>query len=804
MADNQELKQRTYPLLALRGMLIFPHMVTPLEVGRERSIKALEEAMSQNKQIVLAAQIEASVVDPQPEDIYEYGTLCEVKQLLKLPEGQIRVLVEGLARIKVQSYVENEGYLKASVLIIEEDYDDGLEVQALRRSVLQRFEDYVRISKKIPAEVLSSINSIDDPHRFADTVAGQLQLTVEERQPLLEAVSIKLRFERILHLIIKELDLLELEKKIQQRVRKQMERTQREFYLREQMKAIQTELGDRDDRVSEVEDYKKKLKNAKLPKEAKAKVVHELHRFERMPPMAAEAVVVRNYLDWMLVLPWSKTTKDRLDIDQAEEVLEADHYGLEKVKQRILEYLAVRQLSKELKGPILCLVGPPGVGKTSLARSIANTLDRKFARLSLGGVRDEAEIRGHRRTYVGALPGRIIQALKTAGSKNPVILLDEVDKLTSDFRGDPTSALLEVLDPEQNNTFSDHFLEVPFDLSQVMFLTTANVLHSIPGPLRDRMEIIEIPGYTELEKLEIAKRHLWEKQIKAHGLHLDQINISDNTFLKIINDYTREAGVRSLERQLAGICRKVATEIVRGAQLPIRLSVLSLSKYLGAVRYQHQVVEPEDRIGVATGLAYTSFGGEILTIEVTIIKGKGKLTLTGKLGDVMQESAQAAMSYIRSRANQLSIDPDFHEKYDIHIHVPEGAVPKDGPSAGITIATALTSALSGRAVRKEIAMTGEITLRGRVLPIGGLKEKLLAAHRAGITHILIPSQNEKDLEEIPENVRRKLRIDFVDHMDAVLAWALIPKAAKSDQEELYFIPTEDVSNQTHSPWMEEQ
>ncbi len=794
--------QEIYPLLALRGMIIFPYMVTPLEVGRERSILALEQAMAHDKKIVLASQVEASIVEPQPEDIHTFGTLCEVKQLLKLPEGQIRVLVEGLNRVEIKRFIDNDDYLEVGIISMENGYEDDLEVKALRRSVLERFEKYVKIGKKIPAEVLGSVSSIDDPDRFSHTVAGQLQMPVEERQPLLEVHSVKERLEQILRLLVKELDLLELEKKIQQRVRKQMERTQRDFYLREQIKAIQTELGERDDRITEVEDYKKKLKTAKLPKEAKTKVIHELHRFERMPPMATEAVVVRSYLDWMLGLPWRKTTKDRLDIHAAQTVLEADHYGLEKVKERILEYLAVRQLAKHLKGPILCLVGPPGVGKTSLARSVAVALQRKFARLSLGGIRDEAEIRGHRRTYVGALPGRIIQSLKTAGSSNPVILLDEVDKLTSDFRGDPTSALLEVLDPEQNNTFSDHYLEVPYDLSQVLFLTTANVLHAIPSPLRDRMEIIEIPGYTEHEKLEIGKRHLWNKQLSAHGLTAEQVSISDNTYFRIINDYTREAGVRTLERQLAAICRKVATEVVKGTHTPIRISVTTLNKYLGAPRYQHQVAEKEDRVGVATGLAYTSFGGEILSIEVTIIKGKGKLTLTGKLGDVMQESAQAAMSYVRSRVGHLGIDPEFHEKYDIHIHIPEGAIPKDGPSAGITIATGLTSALSGRPIRKDIAMTGEITLRGRVLPIGGVKEKLLAAHRAGITHILLPTRNEKDLEDIPDSIRRKLRIDFVDHMDTVLGWALIPTPVKDQDDKGLYIPTDEVTNGSHS-WMEE-
>lgn len=790
----------TYPLLALRGVLIFPNMITPLEVGREVSIHALEEAMTKDKKLVFVAQKDASIVEPQQEDLYRVGTLSEVKQLLKLPEGQIRVLVEGLERVKILDFLDNEHFFEVNVELMESNVDYDLELEALSRSVLSQFEKYVRMSKKIPHEVIGSVISINDLDQLADAVAGQIIAKVEARQPLLEETSVKARLELLLELLLKELDLLELEKKIQARVRKQMERTQREYYLREQIKAIQGELGDKDDRVSEVEEYKKKLKEAKLPKEAKAKVIHELHRFERMPPMAAEAVVVRNYLDWMLALPWSKMTKDRLDINEAERILDADHYGLTQVKQRILEYLAVRQLTNELKGPILCLVGPPGVGKTSLARSIADSLNRKFVRISLGGVRDEAEIRGHRRTYVGALPGRIIQAMKTAGSRNPVFLLDEIDKLASDFRGDPTSALLEALDPEQNNKFSDHYLEVPFDLSKVLFLTTANVLYQIPAPLRDRMEIIEVPGYTEQEKLEIAKRHLWSKQLKAHGLHEDQVIISENTFIKIISNYTREAGVRELERQLAAICRKIAAEIVRGSQTPIRINVTSLNKYLGIPRFEHQVMAGEDRIGVATGLAYTSFGGELLSIEVTIVKGKGNVTLTGKLGEVMQESAQAAISYIRSRAEQLGVAPDFHEKVDIHVHVPEGAIAKDGPSAGITIATAVVSALVGKAVRRDVAMTGEITLRGRVLPVGGIKEKLLAAHRGGITHILLPKENEKNIEEIPEDILRKIDIDFVDHMDSVLKFALVDDSKDAD-EELDFVPPEQFTN-NDQPWFE--
>ena len=700
-------------------------------------------------------------------------------------------MMEGLQRVEIRYFIEDGNYFKVAVEPRESIVTHDMETEALRRSVLDFFEKYVRMSKKIPNEVISSVNSISDPDRFADAVAGQIASTIEERQPLLEELYTKKRLEMLLQLLSKELDLLELEKKIQLKVRKQMERTQREYYLREQMKAIQGELGDKDEKLSEVDEYKRKLAAAKLPKDAKAKVVHELHRFEKMPPMAAEAVVVRNYLDWMLSLPWSKTTKDRLDINRAEEILDRDHYGLTQVKQRILEYLAVRQLTKQLKGPILCLVGPPGVGNTSLARSVADSLGRTFVRISLGGIRDEAEIRGHRRTYVGALPGRIIQAMKAAGSRNPVFLLDEIDKLGMDFRGDPTSALLEALDPEQNHSFSDHYLEVPFDLSQVMFLTTANVLHQIPPPLRDRMEVIEIPGYTEHEKLEIAKRHLWPKQLVAHGLVADQVQISENALTKVISDYTREAGVRNLERSLAAVCRKIAAEIVRGGKTPVRVTVSSLHKYLGVPKYQHHMIDSEDRVGVATGLAFTAVGGEILSIEVTIVKGKGNITLTGKLGEVMRESAQTAISYIRSRTDQLNIDPDFHEKYDIHVHVPEGAIPKDGPSAGITIATAVVSALTGKPVRRDLAMTGEITLRGRVLPIGGVKEKLLAAHRSGITHVILPKDNQMHLEDIPEDVLRKMEIEFVDHMDNVLEIALVGNEGQTDDaKELDFVPTE--------------
>ena len=775
-------------------------MVTPLEVGRPRSINALENAMIKGKKLVMAAQREVANLEPQPEDIYPIGTLCEVKQLLKTPEGQIRILVEGLERVRITEFNDTDFYYEVSVVHEEStDNEVDLEMRALIRTVREKFEEYVLSSnKRIPKEILATILDIKDPDRLADTIAHQLVIPLEDKQRLLERLNVKKRFEDIYELISKEIQIIDLEKQIQKRVRAQMERNQKEFYLREQIKAIQKELGERDDKVTEVEEYKKKLSKLKLPKEVKAKVVHEIHRFEKMPPMAAETVVVRNYLDWMLSLPWSTRTKDRIDIDEAQRILDQDHYGLEQVKERILEFLAVRKLTKGMKGPILCLVGPPGVGKTSLARSVAEALNRKFVRLSLGGVRDEAEIRGHRRTYVGALPGKIIQAMKTAGSMNPVMLLDEIDKLAADHRGDPTSALLEVLDPEQNHTFGDHYLEVPFDLSEVMFITTGNVLHAIPGPLRDRMEVIQLPGYTEEEKIEIAKRHLWGKQLKNHGIKEEQLKISDNTFSRIVAEYTREAGVRNLERQLATICRKAAIDIVKGVKLPIRVSVNNLEKYLGIPKYRHSQAEKVDKVGVATGLAFTQFGGDILSIEITVVDGKGKLTLTGQLGEVMRESAQAAMSYIRSRSRELGIDSDFHETKDIHMHVPEGAIPKDGPSAGITIATALASALSGRPVRKEVAMTGEITLRGRVLPIGGVKEKILAAHRAGLTHIILPQENRKDLEDLPDNVRKKLRIDLVEHMDEVLDLALLEEAV---DEAIGFIPTEQT--EVSGSWLED-
>ncbi len=762
-----------FPLLPLRGMLVFPYMITPLDVGRERSIRALEEAMTKERQLVLAAQRSAETTEPEADEIYEVGLVAEIKQLLKMPEGQIRVLVEGLHRVKIEEFVDTESCFHVKVSKILEIEESGPEIEALMRMVQNQFEEYVKLSRKVPSEVVVAINSIDEAARLADTIAAQLIVSVEEKQYLLESASTRERLEHLVLLLSKEIEILRLEKKIQGRVRKQLEKNQKEYYLREQMRAIQKELGEKDAIASEVDEFRGKIEKAKLPKAAREQALHELERLEKMPAMAAEAVVVRTYLEWLTALPWSKQTRDRLDIAAAQQILDEDHYGLDKVKERILEFLAVRHLTKKMKGPILCLVGPPGVGKTSLARSIARAMERKFVRFSLGGVRDEAEIRGHRRTYIGAMPGKVIQAMKQAGSRNPVMLLDEIDKMTMDFRGDPASALLEVLDPEQNSVFGDHYLEVTFDLSNVFFITTANVMHNIPRPLLDRMEVIQIPGYTEEEKLEIAKRHLWAKEVAANGLKDDQILVSDNAIQKVIAEYTRESGVRNLERELGSVCRKVAKDLVSGVEPPIRVNVNSIETYLGGPRFLRTLSEGESKIGVATGLAYTQVGGDILAIEVSVMPGKGHLTITGQLGDVMRESAQASLSYVRARAADLGIPIDFYEKHDIHIHVPEGGIPKDGPSAGITIATALASALTGRPIRGDLAMTGEITLRGRVLPIGGVKEKVLAAHRAGIKRVLLPKENARDLEDIPANIQRKLSIEIVEHMDAVLEKALL-------------------------------
>lgn len=766
-------KKRLIPLLPLRGILVFPYMIIHLDVGREKSISALEEAMVHDRLIMLASQKDAQNDKPLPEDIFSTGTVAEIKQLLKLPGGTIRVLVEGLHRAKIEKFIELDPYYQVEVNEFEEMEGKTPEVEALTRSVIHQFEQWVKLSKKIPPETLVSVVTVEEPGRLADLIASHLSLKIEDKQALLDAITVKDRLEKLCEIIGREMEILELEKKINVRVRKQMEKTQKEYYLREQLKAIQKELGDKDDRMAEVDDYRQRLKEQALPKEVAEKVTKEIERLEKMPPMVAESAVIRTYLDWLLALPWSKETTDRLDVKLAEDTLDEDHYGLGKVKERILEYLSIRKLTQSMKGPILCLVGPPGVGKTSLARSIARAMERKFVRVSLGGVRDEAEIRGHRRTYVGALPGRVIQGMRTVGSKNPVFLLDEIDKMSSDFRGDPSAALLEVLDPEQNNSFSDHYVEVPFDLSRVLWVVTANVMHNIPRPLLDRMEIISIPGYTEEEKVQIAKRYLIPKQVREHGLTDKQVIFTEGTVQKVIRDYTRESGVRNLERSMATLCRKVARQIVQNERTSIKITTQNLHTFLGAPKYRHAHAESNHQVGVSTGLAWTEVGGDVLATEVSIMKGKGKLTLTGQLGEVMRESAQAGFSYIRTKASDLGIDPEFYEKTDIHIHLPEGAIPKDGPSAGITMATAVASALTGKAVRSDLAMTGEITLRGRVLPVGGIKEKVLAAHRAGIKKIILPQENKRDLDELPANVKRSLEFVLVEHMDEVLKNALV-------------------------------
>ncbi|SDH76650.1 endopeptidase La [Alteribacillus bidgolensis] len=768
-----EQNTRNIPLLPLRGLLVFPTMVLHLDVGREKSVQALEQSMVDDSEIFLTSQIDLSVDEPDEEDMYHIGTLAKVKQMLKLPNGTIRVLVEGLERAKIKRFLDQKDYFEIEMAVLnEEENGNDSEEQALMRNVIEQFEQYVNISKKVSNETLQSVQDIAQPGRLADIVSSHLPLKVSEKQTLLETVNVRDRLMRILEILNNEKEVLGLEQKIGQRVKKSMEKTQKEYYLREQMKAIQKELGDKEGKTGEVEELREKIEEATMPENVEEKAYKELDRYEKMPSTSAESSVIRNYIEWLTQLPWTEETTDRLDINNAQEILDEDHYGLDKVKERVLEYLAVQELTQSLKGPILCLSGPPGVGKTSLARSVARALERKFVRISLGGVRDEAEIRGHRRTYVGAMPGRIIQAMKKAGSINPVFLLDEIDKMASDFRGDPSSAMLEVLDPEQNNAFSDHYIEETYDLSKVMFITTANNVSAIPEPLLDRMEIISIAGYTEIEKQGIAKGYLLPKQIKEHGLTKGKIQVKDDALLKLIRYYTREAGVRSLEREIATVCRKAAKKIVSGERKRVIVTPNTIEEMLGKPKFRYGQAEDVDQIGAATGLAYTTGGGNTLSIEVSLAKGKGELTLTGKLGDVMKESAQAAFSYIRSRVDDLKIEPDFYEKYDIHIHVPEGATPKDGPSAGITMATALISALTGRKVKKEVGMTGEITLRGRVLPIGGLKEKSMSAHRAGLKKVIIPKENEKDLEDIPESVREDLMYITVSHLDEVLKHAL--------------------------------
>lgn len=765
-------KELIVPLLPLRGLLVYPTMVLHLDVGREKSVQALEKAMVDDHLIFLTAQKDTTIDEPEQADLYSMGTLTRVKQMLKLPNGTIRVLVEGLKRAKIKEFYDENVYYAVKLTTFEDDTEKDIEDKALMKTILGYFEQYIKMSKKISAETYATVSDIEEPGRMTDIITSHLPLKLKEKQQILETIDVKERMNLVIEIIHNEKEILHLEKKIGQRVKRSMERTQKEYYLREQMKAIQKELGDKEGKSGEVVELTEKIEAAGMPEHVKETALKELSRYEKVPTSSAESAVIRNYIDWLIDLPWFEATEDDLNIEKAEQILNKDHYGLEKVKERVLEFLAVQQLTKSLKGPILCLAGPPGVGKTSLARSIASSLNRHFVRVSLGGVRDESEIRGHRRTYVGAMPGRIIQGMKKAKTINPVFLLDEIDKMSSDFRGDPSSAMLEVLDPEQNKNFSDHYIEEPYDLSKVMFIATANNLATIPGPLRDRMEIITIAGYTESEKYFIAKDHLLPKQIEEHGLTKGQLQIREEAMMRLIRYYTREAGVRGLERQLAAICRKTAKMIVAAEKKRVIITENNIEEFLGKPKYRYGQAELEDQIGVATGLAYTTVGGDTLQIEVALAPGKGKLVLTGKLGDVMKESAQAAFSYIRSKAEKLNIDADFHEKYDIHIHVPEGAVPKDGPSAGITIATALVSALSGRKVRKEVGMTGEITLRGRVLPIGGLKEKTLSAHRAGLTKIILPKDNEKDLDDIPDSVREQLEFVLVSHLDEVLQHAL--------------------------------
>ncbi|AYJ88837.1 MULTISPECIES: endopeptidase La [Bacillus] len=770
MAD--EIKKNV-PLLPLRGLLVYPTMVLHLDVGREKSVQALEQAMMNDHMIFLATQREISIDEPGEEEIFKVGTYTKIKQMLKLPNGTIRVLVEGLNRAQIESYVELEDYTSVDIKELAEEELKDAEAEALMRTLLDHFDQYIKISKKISAETYATVTDIEEPGRMADIVASHLPLKLKDKQEVLETVDVKKRLNRVISLIHNEKEVLEIEKKIGQRVKRSMERTQKEYYLREQMKAIQKELGDKEGKTGEVSSLMSKIEESSMPESVRETALKELNRYEKIPSSSAESSVIRNYIDWLINLPWGIYTEDRLDLKLASEILDDEHHGLEKVKERVLEYLAVQKLTNSLKGPILCLAGPPGVGKTSLAKSIAKSLDRKFIRISLGGVRDESEIRGHRRTYVGAMPGRIIRGMSKAGTMNPVFLLDEIDKMSSDFRGDPSSAMLEVLDPEQNHNFSDHYIEETFDLSQVLFIATANNLATIPGPLRDRMEIITIAGYTEVEKAEIVKDHLLPKQLKEHGLKKGNLQLREAAIYDMIRYYTREAGVRGLERQLAAICRKAARAIVAEDRKRITVTEKNLSEFLGKRLYRYGQAETTDQVGVVTGLAYTTVGGDTLSIEVSLSPGKGKLLLTGKLGDVMRESAQAAFSYIRSKADELNIDPNFNEKHDIHIHVPEGAVPKDGPSAGITIATALVSALTGRPVSKEVGMTGEITLRGRVLPIGGLKEKALGAHRAGLKTIILPKDNEKDIDDIPESVREGLTFIPVSHLDEVLEKALV-------------------------------
>ena len=775
-------KTATFPVLPLRDIVVFPHMIVPLFVGRDKSVKALEDVMQDDKQILLVAQKNAGQDDPAIDDIYDVGTIGTVLQLLKLPDGTVKVLVEGCQRAKIVRYTDKEEFFQAEAELIEEAPDEDKDVEALSRSVISQFEQYIKLNKKIPPEVLVSLNQIEEPSKLSDTIASHLALKISEKQELLELMSPGERLERAYSFMESEIGVLQVEKRIRNRVKRQMEKTQREYYLNEQLKAIQKELGETEDGRDEAGEFEERIEKTKLSKEAREKATQELKKLKSMSPMSAESTVVRNYLDWLLSIPWGKRSRVKKDIKAAEKILNQDHYGLEKVKERILEYLAVQTRVRKIKGPILCLVGPPGVGKTSLGKSIAKATGRNFVRMSLGGVRDEAEVRGHRRTYIGSMPGKVIQGMKKAKTSNPLFLLDEIDKLGADWRGDPSSALLEVLDPEQNNTFADHYLEVDYDLSDVMFVTTANTLR-MPQPLLDRMEIIRLSGYTEDEKVQIAKRHLISKQLKSHGLKKTEWSISDDALRDLVRLYTREAGVRNLERELANLARKAVKELATKNRKSIRITRRNLDKFAGVPRYRFGEMESEDLVGVTTGLAWTEVGGELLSIEALLMPGKGNVSHTGKLGDVMQESVQAARSYVRSRMAIFGVSSKFFDKRDIHVHVPEGATPKDGPSAGVAMCTSIVSALTGIPVRRDVAMTGEITLRGRVLPIGGLKEKLLAAHRGGITTVLIPRDNEKDLVDIPDNVKKGLKIIPVGTVDEVLSEALSREPVPIDLEE---------------------
>jgi len=787
MAENNETgnKIKKVPLLALRDLVIFPNMVIPLFVGREKSIKALETAMEKDRIILLVAQKDARTDDPKKEDIYEIGTLSEILQILKLPDGAIRVLVEGLSRMKIKKYTSEEPFYEVEAEELHEYFERNKETEALMRLTLEEFQKHVKMNKKIPPETIMSVSDIEEAGRLGDVISAHIVLKHEEKQEILATFDPVERLQKLSVILKRENEILEIEKKIQGKVKSQLEKSQREYYLSEQLKAIQKELGKGEGNYNEIEDLKNKIKKAKMPKDAEEKALKELDRLEKMMPMSAEATVIRTYIDWLIQIPWNEKTKEKLDINEVQQVLDADHYGLEKPKERIVEYLAVKKNVKDrVHEPIICLVGPPGVGKTSLARSIATAQGRNFVRVSLGGVRDEAEIRGHRRTYIGAMPGRIIQSIKKAKSKNPVFLLDEIDKMSSDFRGDPAAAMLEVLDPEQNNTFMDHYLDTEFDLSEVMFITTANTLYGIPLPLQDRMEVIEINSYTEHEKVKIAEKYLIPKQMKQHGLTDKDVEFEEDGIKSIVQNYTREAGVRNLEREIKTVCRKVAKEKVSDPKKfrQITITADGLTVYLVAPKYQETPDKNVNDVGLATGMAWTEFGGDVLTIEVTIMKGKGGLLLTGKLGDVMKESAQAALSYTRSKAKSLGISEEVFKTTDIHVHVPEGAIPKDGPSAGITIASALISAFTGKPIKKEVAMTGEITLRGRVLPIGGLKEKTLAALRNGIKEVIVPYYNKKDFDELPKYVKEGLRFNFVRTMDEVIKLALEAGKKKSKKK----------------------